>query len=471
MIIREAIICTIIILTIANAHASLIPLATTSSNQKITATIKGSSLLYGEAIVKTNSYALALSLNPGTLTYPAIHSALASAEVQIPNDGATIATFNSAFNTTAKTFSSEPLFSRSAATGQSSVYAVATASSPAIINLDWTFNELSLRAEPTSTFAYISDTVHVVQATTTGIQETVTGFFSFLENGKQTTGFLGNTDVTQVLKNWFDSNTTQAGNQVTLNANPDKLNIDIALAPQQELFLLRIDDVHTEISYEAPAVATKQTDEKIGHLASHGDHNRLHWDKNTGLLSFDRLPINLLTNDLNQQYADDQLSDGYLEIDPLQLAINLDGRKYFVGNEFRLVDNNGDVLYRASLPGIVFDDTLFANQGFNLFAPILNILEAKPDESNWLQDYLTKVNIASLLLPELFIGFNPANSNDDMWQQSFDAPTTTFLSFSGVPSRIQSNDVSEPGVFMLFSLGLLNLLVLRQYRNRTVKML
>ncbi|NOQ15142.1 MAG: hypothetical protein GQ583_11790 [Methyloprofundus sp.] len=471
MIIHKIIIFLVIsvlfAVSLAAQASSLVPSAATSSKQSITATIAGSSFLGGIADIETNTYAAALGLNSGNLSYPVIHSSLAAAEVEIPNDGSVVANFNSIFSTSATSFSSEPLFSRAAALSQSSVIAVVAAAppfDPSILNLEWEFNAFSLQAEPTSAFAYIRDTINIVQSVgDTGVQVMELGFYTFLENGKQTIGFLGDSAVTQVLESWFDSNTTQAGNQVTLNISPDNLNIDFALTPQ-EFLVLRIDHEHTEISYEAPPVAIRQVEEKVGHLALSDDNDQVYWDASAGVLSFDSLPINTLTTQLNQQYDNDVLNGGYLEIDPLKLLTNADGRDYFLGEELRLVDKNDNIIYRASLPSIVFDDALFADQGFNMFAPILNILEVNLNASDWLQDnHLDKLNFSSLLLPELFIGFDPLNSGDGIWNQDFNAPVTTFLSFSGVPSAIP-----EPSVFLLYMLALVNLLLIRKVNTTAV---
>ena len=434
-------------------YASFIPQAATSSNQVITATIDGSSILFGTVSAQTQTYAMAISANTGALTYPAFHLAQSSAQVLIPtNLNNTVGTFYSAFDTSATAFSSQPLFSRSSAIGQSSIYAWITPSLSSSLNLDWQINQLNLIAEPTSTFSYMSDIVNVVQQTASGlVRETVGGFYTFLENGKQTIGFVGDNVVSQAFKSWFDSNTTLAGNQLTLNQNAVSLSVDISLPKHETPFFLGIETFHTEASYEAPPVATNQVDEKIGYLGSGADSNQLHWDANSGTLSFDRLPINTLTTFFGSQYPDDPLYGGYLEIDPLQLLTQADGRDYFFGKEIRLVDSKGKILFKASLPSIVFDNELFKKNGFNLFAPILNILAADPSASKWLQDYLSKSNINSLLLPELFIGFDP--NNGDVWSDSFSAPVKTVLSFTGVQS------VPEPSVIMLLAFGFIALIV------------
>lgn len=444
-----------------DSHASLVPQAATSSNQILTATIDGSSLLFGAVSAKTNAYSMAISTFPGSLTYPAVHLAESSAMVAIPaNLNNTIGTFYSSFDTSATAIFSSPLFSRSTASGQGSIYAWVSPSESSNLNLDWQINQLSLKAEPTSTFSYMSDVVNVVRQTTQGlVRETVAGFYTFLENGKQTMGFLGDNAVSQTFKNWFDDNTVLAGNQLRLNNSAVSLSVDISLPKHESPFFIGIETFHTEASYEAPPVATNRVDERIGYSGVGPNSNQLHWDADTGTLSFDRLPINKLTTFFGSQYPDDPLSGGYLEIDPLQLMTQADdGRDYFSGKEIRLFDNNDNVIFRASLPSIVFDDAIFDKEGFNIFAPILNILEADPNASKWLKDYLSKATIDSLLLPELFIGFDPEDE-ENIWNDSFSAPVKSYLSFAGVQS------VPEPGELMLLALGFLALaLTLRKRR-------
>ena len=191
----------------------------------------------------------------------------------------------------------------------------------------------------------------------------------------------------------------------------------------------------------------------------------MEWAEN-GILTFDPIPINLLndrpTDRFNEKYLNDPLNGGFLEIDPLKLLTDTDGRKYFTGDQIRLVDKDKNLLFKASLPSLVFDDGLFGQQGFNLFAPILNILEANTGTSQWLQDYISKTSIDSLLLSELFIGFNPTGGDVSFWNQDFSAPAKAFLSFSGIPSN-----VPEPLTIYLVTVGLI-ILVLAKRRLRRI---
>ena len=467
----KALIIFVALTTTPLSAVALIPMATTSSNQSITATIDGIGLIYGLSTIETNAYAIAVSTNPGILNYPAIHASLASASVQAPVNETAIATFDSSYITLAKSFTSEPLFSRAAASSQSTAYALVAPSSASYLNLDWTFKTFGLQATPTSTFAYISDTIQVIQTFASGVQETVAGFFTYLENGKSTTGFWGDASTVEIIKNWFESNMNQIGNEITLNEASSPLALAIALAPQQEPFFLTVINTHNELSYEAPAVATNQTGDQIGHLSALDNNNisnQMHWDAGAGILSFDLLPINLLANNLGQSFINDPLNGGYLKIDPLQRMTDASGQSYFSGDTVSLLDKSRDVLFTASLPGVVFDDALFTKQGFNLFAPILNILDANSSTSPWLQDYLSNITIDSLLLPELFIGFNLLNVNGELWQQNFDTPVTSLLSFSGVPLKTSAT-VAEPSKVILLILSLLIIVSGRHYQPKALK--
>lgn len=274
------------------------------------------------------------------------------------------------------------------------------------------------------------------------------GFFSFLENGNQSIGFFGDNAVTELIQNWFSANTEQTEHQVNLIQNPSSLSVNVYLPVHDTPFWLGITNTHTEYSAEAPTVATNQVADKIGYLAS-DNGNQIHWDASTGLLSFDRLPINTIGSLINQADSTEPLLTGYLEIDPLQFITQLDNKEYYAGKNVRLVDEYGNILYEASLPSIVFDDSLFAKQGFNLFAPILNVLAADTSTSNWLDNYLSKSQINSLLLPELFIGFNPNIIDNNIWSGNFDAPVSAFLSFTGIAP------ISEPSTLWLLFIGIL----------------
>ena len=84
------------------------------------------------------------------------------------------------------------------------------------------------------------------------------------------------------------------------------------------------------------------------------------------------------------------------------------------------------------------------------------------------EDYLSNITIDSLLLPELFIGFNLLNVNGELWQQNFDTPVTSLLSFSGVPLKTSAT-VAEPSKVILLILSLLIIVSGRHYQPKALK--
>lgn len=228
-------------------------------------------------------------------------------------------------------------------------------------------------------------------------------------------------------------------------------------------------DVGMPATTETPAVPEDAPDMMGDLMALLRDHNLI-LPADLALLIKAYITLDGLGRHLNPDFntlvfAAPYLEEIMLEIDPLQLITSYDGREYFAGKELRLVDKNGNVLYRASLPNLVFDDRLFESQGFNMFAPILNILEADENNSNWLRDYLSKTGLDSLLLPELFIGFDPVDNAGNIWKHNFNAAAKTILSFGGAPLTAPTA-VPLPNSFILFALGLAGLSIIGQSRKR-----
>jgi hypothetical protein len=157
----------------------------------------------------------------------------------------------------------------------------------------------------------------------------------------------------------------------------------------------------------------------------------LRWDAESRTLSVDPLTVDSLSDGSSARSFADPLAGGSLRVDPLSYAGRIDGRDYFIGNEVRLAAQDGDTLLRASLPLVVLDEALFAAQGFNLFAPVLNISEVETTNSPWLASYVSTA-AASTRLPELFIGAAPLPDPLD-WTRDFVVPVKGVLSFTGGP--------------------------------------
>ncbi|MGR6034652.1 MAG: hypothetical protein ACU4EQ_10580 [Candidatus Nitrosoglobus sp.] len=471
-------------------NAGLIPSAETESKITITAQITGGGYSDNNGIylvpspstlvgAYTTTYTNAISMNPilprteiasGALGQTInVHAASSSSSVSlnlgtnittggIDNDPATIAIFQGEHSTFAAALSPQPLFSKAGAASQGFIsnfiiqnaftsdnFPPSNSFNPSL-NLTWGIDQLKIKSEPTTALAYMRDTMEIMQYSGGKSTTTTIGFISSSENGKESTQYF-EYPTTKTIEDWFNTNVESTPNQLILKDAPDNFSISIPLLdeflnPQQHLALSLQND-HTEFSYEAPPRATIQVGEEIGHaLFNSPSESQMHWDKERNLLYFDPLPINGIG-----KYQDDPLNGGYIKIDPLIHFASLDGREYFSGNELKLIDKFGDILYKASLPTLVFEDDLSQLQGFNMFAPILNILEAYPDSSAWLQNYFKEINFESALLPELFLGFNQQKLGTNIWKQSFDTGITTMLSFSG--PRILK--VTEPSSLLLLS--------------------
>ena len=453
------------------ASVPLAPSAETASEMIITAWIVGKDgiykLLNPTGIltgVGTMADAVAVSLAtktqvPGETAN--IHSAFAESSASIgldfPSDGiiknsGIIATLYSSHSTGATAAATEPLFSRAVASSQGWVSGINLrniSAAPTVSSLDftWNFNTLSLSTQPATTFAYMRDTMTLFQQPEgqPGTTSTV-GFVVSSENGEAEISLLEG-----------------SGTMLSATANSLSFSIPLLSVSGNQNITISFQNSHTELSYEAPPRSVRQVGEKVGYSGAGGaggagsSQPYLYWNKDINLLTFDPLPIDILaqwgTDGIEQKYSNDPLKGGLLEIDPLVLFMSLDGRKYFSGNEIRLVDNQQKVLFEATLPTLVFDDSLL-DQGFNMFAPILNILQAYTDNAPWLQDYFTRLGAGPAIIPELFMGFDsPLNAGPNLWDSSFNTPVKGVLSFAG----ILKTTVPAPDTLALFSLGLVGL--------------
>lgn len=468
--------CVIAIIVPQKAQSIWIPSADTATDTDLSASFDGGtfSKLLGQA--NTETFATAFSSISNTQTpIPGtnLHNASSSAQMALPQ--ATSATlFQSAYHSHAESLTPEPLFSKAAATGQGSLIGVVTgsetpSSASPFLDLSWHFNTFNLQSTPTASFSYISDTVNIVQQSLANPEiATVTsiGYYLAMENGKLTTRFSGPSGAAQHIESWFENNLNVSLNNLSLKPNTNPLSIQIPILDRldNDQVVIAIENQHTEYSIEAPPSATFQVGEKMGNF-NHDGTPVLHWDTETGTLTFDPIPINFLgsnsSNQFNEKFIDDPLNGGILEIDPLTLTAETEKGEYFSGDEIRLIDNNGHTIFKASLPSLIFDNGLFDQQQYNLFAPLLNFLEVDTGNSPWLQNYMSKIDFDSLLIPELFIGFGALNSNRSIWEQDFYLPAKAFLSFGGITAN-----VTEPASLMLLSFGFLTLVWIRQRKYR-----
>lgn len=449
------------------AQEYLIPNAQTSSNTTISATIDGATLYQLLGYADTETFAAALSSLPGAPTSSSsFHNAWSTAQISVPLDMSTTL-FQTTFSTFAESLTAAPLFSKALATGQSSLLGIIAgtpSSSPSTLNLAWDFNSFNIQSTPSASFSYISDSITISQQSLSNpeiITSTTVGFYIGMEDGKLITKYTDTFDTAQNIENWFGDNINVSLNNLTLDPNADVLGINIPLLDlNNDFVILTIENLHTEYSVEAPPSATLQVAEKAGNF-NDDDLVVLHWDSEKDQLIFDPIPIDFLnsnaSNQFDEKYRDDSLNGGFLEIDPLTLITEIDGREYFEGNEIRLVDRNNQTIFKASLPSLAFDDGLYDLQEYNLFAPLLNVLEFDTSNSLWLQDYVGRMQLERLIMPELFIGFDLSSDSNSMWDQNFSTSAKVFLSFSGVTA----NDVPEPPTLFLFTLGFIYLLLFR----------
>ena len=438
--------------------------AQTSSNTNITAIInQGVNLQNKYAFAQLKTGAVSISMLPGDpalIIGPSIHKASSSANLYIPNNSAPI-NFSTSYSTQAQSLTLEPLFSKAGAFSFGSVESIVTPttnSQSPMLNLSWNFSSLNMQTKSTASFAYFSDVVNIKAPGSTNSAPTTVGFSISMESGKVTATVDGPSGISTTIAQWLNNNLDITTNQVSLITNPTSLSVTISLnnlsQSINELPNLVVQNLHQEYSIEAPPAAAKQVDQKAGNPAENGA-TTLSWN-----VKKETLKISPIAIDLSGKYANDPLNGGFLKIDPLALVSEKNGRRYFSGGTLSLFDKNKARVFEANLPNLVFDESANGLQGFDLFGPILHILEAKTDESRWLYDYMSKINIDSLLLPELFIGIDPISTNgSSIWNTSFSTPAKAFLSFSGIAT------VPEPRSIYLIVTGLFMFIFIMS-RNR-----
>ena len=149
----------------------------------------------------------------------------------------------------------------------------------------------------------------------------------------------------------------------------------------------------------------------------------------------------------------DSLAGAYLKIDPLKYVQEKGGAGYFESSgDLQLVAEDGEILFQAAVPGLLYDERLYESEGFNLFAPLLDSKVFDPGSSQWLREFFKRMNSDVFFLPELFldiglpVGFAPT---EDRWASDFEVPVNAALSFAGPQVSI-----SISGTTGLFLIGL-----------------
>ncbi|MBN2700630.1 MAG: hypothetical protein ACPW60_03645 [Methylohalobius sp. ZOD2] len=459
----------------------LAPYASTESVFTILATLQNPQnalyLDYSRAFSNAQTFSYA-NANSAYFNYPNApngHVAAGSSSVDVSpipfpyNGGVNIATISTAHKTDAIAYSSEPLIAKAVTGSQGGVTGIGVQTDAtcqpetdtnSLLNIAWNAHQLDLQAHPTVAFAVMRDTVNVVQQVGDQVSIDTVGFVIYVENGKTTRIPIGSPSNHQSIEDWFQQNLSQSDEGVSLNGNPAPLNVPVVLMDPcnpQNSTLLSIQNTHTEGSYEVPPRAVPQVAEKAGYVPPTPDPGpNIHWNPNTNRLSFDPVPINVLTG--GPRYQNDPLNGGTLEIDPLLHFTDHDGREYFTGDELRILDKDGNLLLQTTLPTLVYEDTLEDEQGFNLFAPILNIEQAQKGISDWLDDYLSELTPDSELIPELFVGLD--FTDEDLWEEVFSQPAKVVLSFTGL------SQVPAPNPLALLLIGLFLLLQERRLSHK-----
>ncbi len=360
-----------------------------------------------------------------------------------------LARFTMSQATHAAAWATEPLFGRATAMSEGMALGIQLRADPArgsddlFLHLDWDFDALRWQGTPASSLAYVRDTLTTVQISATGaVRYDEVGFLGYLENGLPTVRVF---DVpgSDAIRDWFATQFNAAAGRLLLQPDAEPLRVAVPLldAFDREFAPLGLIlfSSHTEQSYEAPPRAVIQVEESAGHRASGaaGDP-QVHWDPSSGLLTFDPIPLDMLRGGRDWTFDADELADsllgGFLEIDPLAHLGTLEGRRYFSGGDLRLFDGDHHLVLTAHTPTVVLDGSLHAAQGFNGFAPILMTELGEQSDSRWLAEFLSRVSIDSLYLPELFLGFGTGVL--EAIDTPVSMPVSALLSFAGPVPRL-----------------------------------
>jgi hypothetical protein len=453
-----------------------VPIAQTITGITVTATLEGTTILaspdaYSYAVTTFGATSVASNRVPQhTVQIGSADGSANATAAPVLTSGAqaggaiAIATMHTAGSTLAEAATPQALFARSAsfsAAGVSGVQ-VSPGSSP-VLNLSWNVASLALQSQPTASFSFVQNMVTVFQtpvgSTVSAPVTTSVGLALLGENGLTSVLAL-DAPGTQSISDWMSGNLAQSGGIVSLipNAAPD-FTVAVPLGTGSaggsdgtQSYQLEVRVTQTAYSTEAPPAATQRVAEQAGATTS---EPTMRWDAENGTLTFARLPINILSNGgadaIDPIYGNDPLAGAYLDIGTLRYLREANGRTYFAGHRLTITSADGEVLFAASLPSIAFDDSFFSSTGFDLFAPILEILQEDAAHSAWLRAFDARNTIDSWYLPELFIGFTPPGDGN-FWADSFRAVPTAVLSFSGPRTAIPA-----PSTVSILCVGLAGL--------------
>lgn len=320
------------------------------------------------------------------------------------------------------------------------------------LNLSWYLDDLILDVEPLGGLALVSQRVQFFQVSATGLEQRLgeVSLLAWLEDGVASLRVFDGSD-SSVFQGWI-------GDSLVFTPGI-LLQTSIALPESEHPIALRIVDTRAEVSIAAAPRASLPVLSGVGSRPAPegGDAPRMYWDPATGILRFDPLPINWSGGVLTDQADDALLAGGKIDIGDLRYFGESDGRRYFIGGTLTLTDRQGTPLLSASLPALVLEDSLFQFQGFNLFAPILNVLGVNTASSEWLDGFVDLLTMESPYLPELFLGVDDLALTGNPWKSSFDAPVNGMLSFAGIAAPLDLGNWHEaiplPATIALIAFG------------------
>lgn len=440
------------------------PLATTQSDISLAVDIEG-------ALVLPNPYALfttgadtrtkaSAGLTNGSMSGH-IADATTSATIlpgSIAAQGGTalsakrIASMDFAGFTRAESLFDQPLGAWAESIGGAGVdsLAVMPLTSDASIDLSWDINRLAVKTSPSNALSVMRHVALVTQTPVSGDpSQAITallGFSILSQNGHSTVTTYelpGSTAIGDWLATAGDSNAAHHPGPSVAVPLTDQFIDPLTRLPALNVSL---NVAQYEYSIEAPAVAVRPVAERAGAV---GSGAKARWDATGKRLTFDSIPIEILSSDGQSMMADrfrhDALAGAHIEIDPLLYAGNLNGRDYFLGNEVRLIADDGAILFQGAVPTVVYDDSLYSETGFNLFSPLLSPTWQQGDGSSWLDQFATRMDAEDLFMPELFIGFDlPDSPIGDWLSNDFEVSADAMLSFATSPAFNHSySDTSE----------------------------
>ncbi len=333
------------------------------------------------------------------------------------------------------------------------------------LQLDWQVNDLNLKTVPTVAVAFVRHQVVV--------NDQPVGFAVRMKDGVVAREYFGpDAAVRDAMKDWFERYSLPIEDNVykLLDGRP-KMTIDLALddALKQNggVLPLTLENQNYAFSYESPPCANVKVKEEAGHKPNPTPN--MHWNATSQTLTFDDVPINVLTQGggggIDPRYDSDPIRNAVLHIDPLVFALEDDGRKLFAGGQVSLNSDDGSITFlSASLPSLVLDESLYELQGLNLFGPLTDFTFNSAAGSLWLGDYLDRMYSGEALIPELFVGLDHRllpSGEPDAFASDFDALARTSLSFC--------QPVPEPGVAVGLAglvLGLAGIAVVRRPRRK-----